>query len=430
MPVTPPAPPAPPAVLAGGAPLSFTALARRAAAAARALATPLAPGGPLVLPDPPLTLDTAALLLAAAARRAPLALLPPRLPAAERARLSAAVPARLPDGVAAVLFTSGSTGRRKAVLLDRAAFTAQAAASAAALGWRDDDRWLVCLPLGHIGGLSILSRCLWARRTAVLADPAPSFDPAALARQIERDRVTLVSLVPTMLARLLDLTPAWRPPPHLRAAVLGGAPARPALLARAAAAGVPVRTTYGMTETCSHVAIDGALLPGVDLRLTGPDGDRIALRGAMLFRGYAPPDHEPPAVDRDGWFVTRDRGALDPAGRLTILGRADDIIVTGGEKVDPTAVEAALESLPGVAAACVFGVPDPEWGQRVAALLVAGPGGPPRPADLTRALADRLSAHERPRRIAFAPALPLLAGGKLDRRAAARLAAPLLASLD
>ena len=427
----------PPALIAGGEPLSVAALARRAAQHARARAraradtTPLGPGRPLVLADPPLTVDTLALLHAAAARGAPVALLPPRVPAAERARLTAAVPARVADSVAAVLFTSGSTGRRKAVLLDRAAFTAQAAASAAALGWCDDDRWLVCLSLGHIGGLSILSRCLWAGRTAVLADPTPAgFCPAALARQIERDRVTLVSLVPTMLARLLDLAPSWRPPAHLRAVVLGGAPARAALLRRAAAAGVPVRTTYGMTETCSHVAIDGALLPGVGLRLTGPDGDRIALSGPTLLRGYAPPDHEPPAVDQDGWFVTRDRGAVDAAGRLTVLGRADDIIVTGGEKVDPTLVEAALESLPGVAAACVFGVPDPEWGESVAALLVAGPGAPPCPADLTRALADQLGAHERPRRIAFARALPLLAGGKLDRRAAARLAEPMLAPLD
>jgi O-succinylbenzoic acid--CoA ligase len=238
--------------------------------------------------------------------------------------------------------------------------------------------------------------------------------------------VTLASLVPTMLVRLLDME-TWRPPAHLRAILLGGAPASPALLARAAARGLTVHTTYGMTETCSHVAIDGRVLPGVELGFR--DG-RITVRGPVVLRGFAPPHDDEPAVDGDGWFVTSDRGLFDESGRLRVLGRADDVIVSGGEKVDPTAVEGVLESLPGVAAACVFAVPDPEWGERVAAALVAGPGGPPPARDLADALAERLARHQRPRRVAWLAELPLGATGKVDRRETARRAAPLLAPLQ
>jgi len=413
-----------PALIAGGEAISWTALLRHAARAARSLGA-LEPGRPVVL-EPRIALWDLAALLAAAARGAPVALIPPALPDAERARLRAAVPARVPDPVGALLFTSGSTGRRKGVLLDRAALAASAAATAAALPWREDDRWLACLPLAHVGGLMVLVRCLAARATAVLVDPSDRLDVAALARQIARDRVTRVSLVPTLLARLLALSPAWRPPPHLRAVLLGGAPPTGELLAAAAARGVPVRTTYGMTETCSHIAIDGRVQPGVEVALR--EG-RLAVRGPVVMRGYAPPDHAPPAVDPDGWFVTGDRARIEPDGRLVLLGRADDVIVTGGAKVDPVRVEEVLRSVPGIAAACVFGVPDPEWGERVAAALVAGPAGPPAPALIARAAADRLARHERPRAIAYLAELPLGASGKLDRREAARRAAALLAPI-
>ena len=408
---------APVALIAAGESHSFPALARMSAR--RAAELPLAPGRPLVL-QPALTVPDVCALHAAALRGAPVALLPARAGQDELATLRAALPARVPEPVAALIYTSGSTGRRRCALLDRAAFAASAAAGAAVLGWRDDDRWLACLPLLTIGGLSVLSRCLRARRTAVLADPAPSFDPAAIARQIERDRVTLVSLVPTMLVRLLDMD--WRPPAHLRVVLLGGAAASSSLLARAASRGVPVRTTYGMTETCSHVAIDGRVLPGIEL--AARDG-RIAVRGPVLLRGFAPPDDAVPAVDPDGWFVTADRGEVVD-GRLRVIGRADDVIVSGGEKIDPAAVEAALESIPGIAAACVFAVPDPEWGQRVAAALVAGPAGPP--PDIEAAIADRLGRH-RPRLLAWLGELAVAASGKLDRQETARRAAPHLVPL-
>lgn len=370
---------------------------------------------PLVL-IPRLHPDDLAAVDGALAAGRPLALVPPRLPADEAARLRAAVPAELPDGVAAVLFTSGSTGRHKGVLLDRAALEASAAASAAVLGWRADDRWLLCLSLATIGGLSIVTRSRRAGRSPILAACGDHFDPDSLIAQIERDRITLVSLVPTMLARLLDH--GWRPPDHLRAVLLGGASAPAALLARARH--IPLRLTYGMTETASHVAIDGRALPGIELAIRG---GRIAVRGPVLFRGYLPPHHHLPARDPDGWFVTADRGVLAADGVLTVEGRADGAIVSGGANVDPAAVEAALTALPGIDAACAFGVPDPEWGERVAAAVVLRG---PLPADLAAALRARLAPHELPRRIAVVSDIPLGPGGKVDRAEMARRAAGLL----
>lgn len=374
---------------------------------------------PLIL-APRLHPDDLAAVERALAAGTPLALVPPRLPAGESERLAAAVPADLPEG-AAVLFTSGSTGQRKGVLLERAALAASAAASAAVLGWQEDDRWLLCLSLATIGGLSIVTRSRLAGRRAVLADSGDRFDPHALAAQIARDRITLVSLVPTMLARLLDA--GWRPPPHLRAVLLGGAPAPAALLARARH--LPIRTTYGMTETASHVAIDGRPLPGVEVAVRADDG-RIAVRGPVLFRGYLPPHDERPARDPDGWFVTADRGAIAPDGTLAVLGRADGAIISGGANVDPAAVEAALTAIPGIDEACAFGVPDPEWGERVAAAVVAGRA---LPADLAARLRARLAPHELPRRIAILGELALGPGGKVDRAETARRAAGRLRDL-
>jgi O-succinylbenzoic acid--CoA ligase len=315
-------------------------------------------------------------------------------------------------GLLAVLFTSGVSGRPKAVLLSRRAFAASASATAELLGWREQDRWLACLPFAHVGGLSIVTRCLLGRRPLVLL---PRFEPSAFADAISRHQVTLASLVPTMLDRLLDELPSWRPPRHLRAVLIGGTAVTPAFLTRARARCVPVVTTYGMTETCSHVALDGVPLRGVELRI---DRDRIYLRGPMLMEGYAPPHDRPAPIDEAGWFASGDRGRLID-GRLEVWGRADDVIITGGENVDPGEVERALEGVEGIRAACVFSVEDARWGQVVAAAVVG-----PR-ADLSRvvaALGQRLAPHKRPRRIAVLDALPLLASGKIDRVAARAVA--------
>jgi O-succinylbenzoic acid--CoA ligase len=337
-----------------------------------------------------------------------------------------AVPGR--SGARVVLFTSGSTGRSKGVVLPHTAFAASASASAANLGWRDDDRWLCCLPLAHVGGLSILMRCLAARRTAVL-DVGASFDPARIAACIELERITLVSLVPTMLVRLLDM--GWRPPVHLRAVLLGGAAAAPTLLARAAERGVPVLATYGMTETCAQIstqpyqtppATDGRIgppLPGAELRIRG---GRIQARGPMLFERYL---GAPAPIDEAGWFDTGDCGELDADGVLRVLGRADDTIITGGENVHPDEIEPALIEHPSIAAACVFGIADDTWGQIIGAAVLCRDQREPTALaeDLAGFLASRLPVHKRPRRLAVLPVLATSATEKLDRRHIAQVAA-------
>jgi o-succinylbenzoate---CoA ligase len=327
----------------------------------------------------------------------------------------------------AIVHTSGTTGRPRGVVLSRRAFAAAAEASALNLGWHEDDRWLLRLPLAHVGGLSVVTRCLLARRTVVLASDA---EPAELPGILERERVTLMSLVPTLLARLLDLAPPRRLPPQLRAILVGGAAASPALLERAADRGWPVLTTYGLTEACSQVTTQplgtvnrgqlgaGRPLPGTQVSID-QDG-QILVRGPTLMSGYLTRHGlEDPVLD-DGWLPTGDQGRLDDEGNLHLAGRRADRIVTGGENVDPVDVEQALERVPGIHQACVFGTPDPEWGEVVCAALVADPT-----LDLDRLrseLAGSLAPFKRPRRVAFVDALPTASSGKVDRASTARLA--------
>ena len=332
----------------------------------------------------------------------------------------------------AIVYTSGTTGVAKGVVLSRRAFVWSARASEANLGWRDDDRWLLRIPVAHIGGLSTVTRCLLARRCLVLEDAT-----IPLLQQLERDRVTIVSLVPTLLRRLLDEAPTRRPPRHLRAVLLGGAAAPADLLEDAADAGWPVLTTYGLTEACSQVATQragtvnrgglgaGPPLPGVELRIVD---DEIQVRGPMLFSGYFPPQDVSPLL-RDGFFPTGDRGRLDEQGNLHVLGRRSDLIVTGGENVDPLEVEAVLRAHPDVADACVFGVPDREWGERVVAAIVPRSGSADRGA-IDGALRERLAGFKRPREIVVVDSLPLTAGGKPDRAEAARRFAALFAGTE
>lgn len=361
---------------------------------------------------------------------------PPRIDAAElraavrgRAQLPR-MPAIDPERALAIVATSGSTGRPKGVVLSRRAFAAAAAASAANLGWRDDDRWLLTLPLAHVGGLSILTRGLAARRPVVLAGPRlPAEDLVEVAT---RERVTLLSLVPTQLRRLLAAGLA--PPPSLRAVLLGGAAAPPDLLAAGADAGWPLLTTYGLTEACSQVATQpygtvqrgelgcGPPVAGMAVRIAADGG--IEVRGPSLMSGYVPADGRPPTVD--GWLATGDLGELDAAGNLHVHGRRDDVLVSGGENVHPLEVEAVLEGHPAIAEACVFGVADREWGQRVTAALAAH-GERPSDGDLRAWLEARLAAFKRPRRVVWLDTLAHTASGKLDRGATIALA---LARLD
>jgi len=368
------------------------------------------------------TLETVVTLYALLETRIPVLLLHPKLTEAERAAECAATAqeaSSLPADAAAILYTSGTTGRPRGAVLTRAALVASARASAANLGWHDDDRWLLCMPIARVGGLSILTRSLTARRAVALAS---RFDAALLPHWIAEQGVTLLSVVPTMLALLLDAHPEWTPSAHLRAILLGGAQAPPALLRRASERRLPIVITYGCTETCSQVTATpyeqrfdpagygaGRPLAGTQLRIV--DG-HIEVRGPMRMAGYLGAAPLPP----DAWFDTGDLGEIDAQGCLHVHARQDDLIITGGENVYPAEVERVLESCPGIAAAAVFGLPDATWGQTVAVALVAH-GDPPSDAALAAYARNRLAAHKRPRHVCFVGRLPQTAGGKLDRAA-------------
>ncbi|MCC7218385.1 MAG: AMP-binding protein [Burkholderiales bacterium] len=423
-----------PALVVGGRSYTYAQLAALVEDALPELAHARGHGAafPLVADN---ALATAVTLLALLELRLPALLLHPRLTAEERGAYVADARRAARDvhpDAAVVIHTSGTTGRPRGAVLTRAALAASAAASAANLGWQADDRWLACMPIARVGGLSILTRCLAARRTAVLA---PGFDAATLPATLADARVTLVSLVPTMLARLLDAHPGWRPPAHLRAILVGGAAAPEPLLRRAAERGVPIVLTYGMTETCSQVVATpyaerfapaacgtGRVLPPAQLRVVA---GRIEVRGPMLMAGYLGAPPLPP----EAWFDTGDLGAVDARGCVTVHARRTDLIVTGGENVYPAEVERALERCPGVAAAAVFGVPDDAWGEIVAAALVVAPDGAPHDDALGAWLRARLAPHKRPRRVCRVLHLPQTAAGKLDRDGLAALA-PLLRPLD
>jgi O-succinylbenzoic acid--CoA ligase len=353
--------------------------------------------------------------------------------AAESARDDAAPRAPIdPEAPLSIVYTSGTTGRPKGAILSRRAFLASAAASAENLGWIPEDRWLLCLPICHVGGLSILTRCLAARRAVILE---PRFDPDAVLAAIVAKRATLLSVVPTMLRALLE-----RDDRHvlarLRAVLSGGAATPWALLEECGRRGVPALTTYGLTEACSQAASQaprspyfpekgsGRALPGVELRVDGEG--RIHLRGPTLMSGYFRGDGRDvdTSMFTDGWLDTGDLGELDATGVLHVHARRTDLIVTGGENVYPLEIEQCLESLPGVRRALVFGVPDARWGQLVAAAIEADPSIDE--AALAVELATRLAPHKRPRGLAVVPALAITGSGKLVRaNAAERYAADL-----
>src|SRR5579884_3855096 len=326
-----------------------------------------------------------------------------RLGEDERAMRRATATRGAEAGVATIMHTSGTTSAPKPVALTFAIWQANALGSAVALGLDPHERWLCVMPLAHVGGLSILIRSAVYATTVVLHD---RFDVGAVGEELmsaER-RITLVSLVPTMLARLLD--GGLANPPTLRWALLGGGPIAPALLERAASAGVPVAPTYGMTEACSQIATFGLPLPGVSVRLD-PAGE-ILVRGAVVAPG---------ALADDGWLHTGDLGAFDDRGRLVIVGRRADTIVSGGENVAPAEVEAVLVEHPEVADAAVFGVADPEWGEAVVASVVLASDGRAVGAEELRAFCrGRLAGFKVPKEIRFVETLPRTASGKLLRR--------------
>ena len=291
-------------------------------------------------------------------------------------------------GDALVVATSGSTGEPKGVVLTHAAIEASARATSARIGVDPADRWLACLPLSHVGGLSVVTRAL---ATGTPVTVLPGFDPNAVAAS----DATLVSLVPTALARI--------DPSRFRVIVLGGSrppPDRPANTV----------TTYGMTETGSGVVYDGRPLDGVDVRID-TDGE-IHLRGPMLLRSYRD-DHDP--KDSDGWFATGDVGSWLDDGRLHVEGRRGEMIITGGENVWPEAVERVLATAPGVDDVAVVGVADREWGQVVTALIVVAGGADVHLEGLRDHVKAELPAFCAPRRLVVVTDVPRTALGKVRR---------------
>lgn len=306
------------------------------------------------------------------------------------------------DAIAAVMHTSGTSAAPRAVALSYGNWLASALGSAVALGLDQRERWLCPMPLVHVGGLSIVIRSAIYGTTAVVHE---QFDPQAVVSTLgdPGERITLVSLVPTMLARLLDA--GLSNPPTLRWALLGGGPIPGALLERAVEAGIPVAPTYGMTEACSQIATNGWPLPGVELA--------ISAEGEVLVRGATVSDG---ALGSDGWLHTGDLGEIDAGGRVAITGRKSDTIITGGESVAPAEVEAALLAHPAVAEAGVHSRPDDEWGEAVVAKVVLREGGTASADELRVHCAGRLARFKVPKEIGFAETLPRTPSGKLLRR--------------
>ena len=331
----------------------------------------------------------------------------------------------------AVLFTSGTSGRAKGACLTRRNFLASAEAAADRLGPVIADRWLACMPLFHVGGLSILMRSV---RFGGPVRLLPRFDAAEVSDVLDGGDIAGVSLVPTMLSRLLAYRAGRMAPSGLRVLLLGGAAAAPGLIERALAAGYPVCPTYGLTESCSQVATAapppaGATralpmhpLRGTELRIDidghdAPPGTpgEIILRGPTVMRGYLNDELATNRALRDGWLHTGDIGCLDAHGGLQVLDRRDDLIVSGGENVYPAEIEAVLLEHPSVADAGVAGLPDIDLGARVVAWVVATAGKPPDVAALQRHCRSRLAGFKQPREIRYVDVLPRNGAGKLQR---------------
>jgi O-succinylbenzoic acid--CoA ligase len=307
-----------------------------------------------------------------------------------------------------LIYTSGTGGRPKPVLLTYANHRASALASAWNLGVAPDDRWLCVLPLFHVGGLAILLRSAIYGTAAIVHE---GFGEDAALASLASGEATLVSLVPTMLRRLAAAGLAEAP--ALRGALLGGGPVPRDLVEWATARGLPVLQTYGMTETASQIATlsaaealerrgsAGRPLPGVELEIA--DDGEILVRGPMVAPG---------ALSADGWLHTGDRGRLED-GYLAVEGRLDDVIVTGGENVAAVEVEEALLSHPAVADAAVVGLPDPEWGEAVTAFVVLSAETPE--SDLIAHCRGRLAGYKVPKAVQRVDSLPRNAAGKLVR---------------
>lgn len=313
------------------------------------------------------------------------------------------------EGIGVVVATSGTEGEPRLVELPRTAVVAAVERSLAAIGADADAPWLCMLPFAHIGGLLVVLR---AAITGASVDVVGRFDPDAIAAS----RARYVSVVPTQLRRFVE---AGTDLARFDAMLVGGADLDAGLRAAAEGRGARVVHTYGMTETCGGVVYDGVPFPDVDVRVR--DDGRILVGGPTLFRRYrGDADATGAAFDDAGRFVTSDLGRVGDDGRLAVLGRADDAITTGGETVMPLAVERVLAAHPAVDEVAVVGRPDPEWGERVVAVVVpARDGAPPTLDDLREHARATLPAWAAPRELVLVESLPRTVSGKV-RRAALR----------
>ena len=339
------------------------------------------------------------------------------------------------DDDLAIIHSSGTSGRPKGAVLTYGNLYQSALASAYRLGILPDDRWLCPLPLYHVGGLSVILRSL-LYGTAVELMPSPQFDVDALNQVLAQRPITLVSLAPTMLRRLLDARrQAWNP--KLRLVLLGGEAPSPELLARCRQANIPIATTYGLTEASSQVATApprqtrqkpasvGKPLLFTRVRIIDRQGrdappqalGEILVKGPTVMRGYYGDPTATRRALRKGWLHTGDIGYWDEDGDLCVVQRRSDLIVTGGENVYPREVENALRHHPAIEEAVVVGVTDAEWGQRVAAAIQVKHGKTLSPQDVMRFARQELAGYKIPRQIRFVNAFPRTASGKIQRQA-------------
>lgn len=341
--------------------------------------------------------------------------------------------------IQSIIFTSGTTGQAKGAQLTFSNHHASAQASAQRLGSGAADRWLLTLPLYHVGGMTIPMRAVLTGASVIEFDMSAGFDAERLMRVLAEERISIVSLVPVMLHRLLDA--GFTGTSHLRVVLLGGAAAPADLLERAVDRGLPIAPTYGLTEACSQVATMppdrtrykpgsvGRPLDGTMVTIVRDDGAQAAIgetgeievRGPTVFQGYihAPDD----LAARHGTLRTGDLGYLDTDGDLFVLQRRVDLIISGGENIYPAEVEAVLRAHPAVSDVCVIGLPHAEWGQMVACALVLERGASLDSAALQAWCRERLATYKCPRLIHFVAALPLTASGKVIRRDVATLLA-------
>ena len=354
--------------------------------------------------------------------------------AAGTAAAGAALPAPLPIpayAVHTILFTSGTSGRAKGAMLTHGNHFAGAVGSALHLGVAPGDRWLLCLPLFHVGGLAILIRSAVCGIPVVLH---PGFDAGAVNHAIDSDGVTLVSVVAVMLQRLIEERGGRPVPATFRAALLGGGPIPEPLMEACAGLGLPVAPTYGLTEAASQVATlppveamhasgsVGRPLWGTRIRIVrdgveveAGDAGEIEVRGPTVMAGYYRDEAATAAAFNGDWLRTGDAGRLDASGALYVVDRRDDLIISGGENVYPAEVEAVLLAHPAVLEAAVVGLPDPEWGRRPVGAVVLRPQATVTPQDLLGHCALSLARFKQPRSIRIVEALPRTAAGKVQR---------------